>query len=329
MPVLQARSDVELVAVCAHTQKSLTRVQNRFGFEYTTTDYRELLAQPLDAVVITTPHGLHYEHAKAALQANCHVMVEKPMALRAREAWDLVETAEQHGLHLMVPYGWHYKPMVLAAKEQMERGAVGQVEYVLCHMASALRALYSGQPWPYTMEQAPDPGFNTYGDPELAGGGQGYAQLSHSIALLLWLTGLCAREVFAYMSGPGSQVELYDAIATKFNAGVIGVISGAGTLPPEKPKHQVDIRIFGSEGVFLLDLERERLEVQRNDGQHYKAELDEGAGGYACDGPPNRFIDLITGVQHENLSPGEIGARAIELLDAAYRSAVSGQAEAV
>lgn len=329
MPALKARDDVEFVAVCTLGQEALTRAQTRFGFEFATEDYHELLAHTLDAVVVSTPPALHYAHAKAALEAGCHVLVEKPMALRARDAWDLVETAQQKGLHLMVPYGWHYKPMVLIAKEQMDRGAVGQVEYVLCHMASALRALYTGRPWPYAADQAPDPEFQTYGDPEMAGGGQGYAQLSHSIGLMLWLTGLRAREVFAYMSSPGSQVELYDAITVKFSAGAIGVISGAGTLPPDRPKHQVDIRIFGSEGVLLLDLERERLEVIRDDGRHFQANLAEGEGSYACDGPPNRFIDLILGKHQENLSPGEVAARSVELLDAAYRSAASGWAETI
>ena len=50
-------------------------------------------------------------------------------------------------LHLVVPYGWHYNSMVEAAKAHMERGAVGQVEYILCHMGSALRELFTGQAW--------------------------------------------------------------------------------------------------------------------------------------------------------------------------------------
>ena len=329
MPVLQARDDVAFVGVCENAPETLSQVQSRYEFELATTDYWELLAQPLDAVVVATPHGLHYEHAKAALDANCHVMVEKPMTLRALQAWDLVETARQKGLHLMVPYGWHYVPIVLGAKKKMNQGAVGQVEHIQCHMASSPRALYLGQQWPFPMDPAPDPQTQTWSDPKVAGGGYGYAQLSHSVGLLLWLTSLRAREVFAYISGPGAQVEIYNAITTKFSDGAIGVISGAGSLPSDKPKHQVDLRIFGSEGLLLLDLERERLEVLREDGQHFKADLAEGEGTYTCDGPPNRFIDLIVGAHDENLSSGELGARAVEVLDAAYRSAISGQAETV
>lgn len=327
IPLLKARDDVELAAVCTLGAAALARVKTQFGFEFATENYRELLARPLDAVVISTPHGLHYTHALAALQAGCHVLVEKPMALRAAEAWHLARVAREMQRHLMIPYGWHYTPMALEAKALIEQ--VGQIEFAQCHMASALRALYSGQPWPYTVEHAPDPEYQTYGDPATAGGGQGMAQLSHSVALLLWLTGLRAAEVFAFMSGPGAKVDLYDAISIRFVGGAIGAISGAGTLPPSKPRHQLDVRIFGSEGVLLLDLERERLELLCDDGQHIYRPFEPGAGAYACDGPLNRFVDLVRGRQAENLSPGELGARAVEVLDAAYRSAASGKAESV
>lgn len=326
MPILAARPDVELVGIAAPTAASRERVQKRFGMPFATPDFRELLARPIDAVVISSPHGFHYEQAKAALDAGLHVLVEKPMTLRADEAWELVALAEQKKRTLVIPTGWHYNRMVVAAKEQMDRGAVGEIEYVLCHMGSALRALYMGQPWPYGMENIPDPK-KYYSDPKVSGGGQGYSQLSHSIALVLWLTGLRAVEVFAYMHNAGAPVEMYDAVVAKFDNGAIGTLSGAGTQPPHDPKHELDLRVFGKEGELRLDLYRELLQVHRNDGGVFQLEVKPGDGDYACDGPLNRFIDLILGRTTENWSPGEIGARAIELIETAYRSASSNRPE--
>ena len=94
MPVLSAREDVEMAAVCRLGRAELNLVQERFGFSFATEDYQELLSRSLDGVVISTPHGLHYEHARAALGCGLHVMVEKPMGLRAAEAWELVSTAD-------------------------------------------------------------------------------------------------------------------------------------------------------------------------------------------------------------------------------------------
>ena len=146
MPVLAARDDVELAGVCRLGARELGQVQERFGFAYATEDYRDLLANcELDGVVVASPHTLHHEHALAALDAGLHVMCEKPMTTRAAHARQLVERAREKGLHLLVPYGWHYKPFVQRARELMDGGGVGTVEYVLCHMASPIRQLLSGE----------------------------------------------------------------------------------------------------------------------------------------------------------------------------------------
>ena len=81
--------------------------------------------------------------------------------------------------------------------------------------------------------------------------------------------------------------------------------------------------------MLLVDVERERLAVRRQDGRDVGLPIDPGEGAYSCDGPPNRFVDLILGLDRPNNSSGEIGARSVELLDAAYRSAASGLPESV
>lgn len=148
--------------------------------------------------------------------------------------------------------------------------------------------------------------------------------MSHSAALTFWLTGLQPRRVAALTTAPGSRVELYDALTVEFDGGVIGSFSGAATIPSDRG-FQLDIRIFGADGVLSLDFERARLQVLRNDGDHYESHLEADAGAYACDGPPNNFVDLILGNTDENMTPGVVGMKAIEMVDAAYRSASTGQ----
>ena len=87
MPLLSRRSDVEMTAVCRLGQKELAQVKERFGFSYASEDYRALLEEvELDAVVVASPHTLHYEHASAALKKGLHVLCEKPMTTRATHA---------------------------------------------------------------------------------------------------------------------------------------------------------------------------------------------------------------------------------------------------
>lgn len=330
MPLLAARDDVEMAAVCRLGRGELEMVRRRFGFSFATEDYRELLEQPLDAVVIASPHTLHAEHAQAALDRGLHVMVEKPMALHATEAWALVDLARARDRHLLIPYGWNYAPFVEEAQRRLADGCVGTVEYVLCHMASPIRGLLDGTDVGDVAGSgglfAPDA--RTWADPVIAVGGYGHAQLTHATGLLFFLTHLRAERVYAEMSAPGSRVELYDALSVRFRDGAIGAISGAGNVPPGQ-QFQVDVRIFGTEGELLLDVERERLRVRRRDGDDHDAPIAAGEGEYRCDGPPNRFIELIRGLSDRNNSTGEVAARSVELLDAAYRSAQLGQPEAV
>jgi predicted dehydrogenase len=320
LPLLKQREDVEVVSACGLNEAVLERAQASFGIRHTTTDYRELLDQPVDAVIVTSPHRLHYEHARAALERKLHVMCEKPMTLRGSEAWELVRLARMSDRILLVPYGWHYKPFIQEAKRWLDEGTVGQVEYVLCHMASPTKQFFSGNgsvPSSFTPTIA-TPDASTWQVKSL-GGGYAHGQISHSAALMFWLIGLDAHEVTCQMSSPASDVDMYDAAIVKFTNGGLAVVSGAATLP-EDDKFQIDIRIFGTKGVLLLDVERERLELRLHTGGNRLAEIPAGAGSYSCEQPPNTFIDLILGKGY-NCSPGEVAAKSVELVDAMHESA--------
>jgi len=334
LPIFAARDDVELTAVCRLGRPALEAVRDRFGFRFATEDYRELLDQPLDAVVVASPHTLHATHARAALERGLHVMVEKPMAVRSADAWDLVRLARERHCHLLVPYGWNYKSFVEKARDLIAAGAVGDIEYAMCHMASPLRHLLTGSSTEMSSESGAAAGLvfapetATWADPVVAGGGYGQSQLTHATGLLFFLTALRAARVYAEMTAPGSRVELYDAFSVRYRNGAIGTVSGAATIP-EGGGYQVDLRIFGRDGMLLLDVERERLELRRNDGENFSLPVQPGEGAYTCDVPPARFIELILGQSNRNNSSGEVAARSVELLEAGYRSAQSGRVEDV
>jgi len=333
LPVLVERDDIELASVCRLGADELQQVKDKFGFTSATEDYKELLDTPgLKGVVVASPHTLHYEHALAALKRGLHVLCEKPLTTRASEARELVEEAERQGVELMVPYGWHYGKFVQEAKKRMDEGAVGEIEFVMCHMASPVRALLEGKQFLSTGGGAGDkmftPAPETWADPVIAGGGYALAQMSHSAGLTFWLTGLKAETVSALTSAPTSRVELYDSFSVRFEGGAIGSFSGAGALP-DNQMFQLDVRVFGSEGVMTLDCERARLEVLRHDGNNFNMDLKPDAGEYFGGGPTANFADIVSGKSAINWAPGWAGMRAVELIDAAYRSAESGQTASV
>src|SRR5262249_47175617 len=108
MPILARREDVELTAVCRLGTTELRQVANRFGFPFATESAEELVNYPgLDAVIVSSPHTLHYQHARLALDRGLHVLCEKPMCTRADHAGELVRLAREKEVQLLVPYGWN------------------------------------------------------------------------------------------------------------------------------------------------------------------------------------------------------------------------------
>ena len=103
----------ELRWLCDASPDALDRFAARYPRAQTTTDFDELLADDeLEAVVVATPAATHYELAKRALEAGKHVLVEKPPAMNAAEADDLVATAESADRVLMPGHLLLYHPAV-------------------------------------------------------------------------------------------------------------------------------------------------------------------------------------------------------------------------
>jgi predicted dehydrogenase len=326
IPVLKNIPDCEVVAVNRLGAEELAAVQRQFDIPEAFEDYRAMLAAvPMDGVVVSSPHVLHFEHASAALDKGCHVLVEKPLTTNTADGRALVALAAKVGKEIVVPYGWNFKPMTAEARRLV--AGVGRVEHVVLQMANALDDLFAGQPMKETEGAMFRPPPSTWADPARAGG-FGWGQLVHALGLLFRVVEFEPSEVFALTGQSPADVDYYDAAVVRFAGGATASLSGAATLPKGRPV-QIDLRVFGSEGMLLLDIERERLELRRRDGRDEVIALTPGDGAYACDEPLKVLVDLCLGRATENGASGLVGLRAVEVLDAMYRSARSGRVETV
>jgi predicted dehydrogenase len=328
IPALKANADCEIVAVNRLGAQELHDLQSAFDIPLAFEDWREMLdTVPMDGVVIASPHTLHHEHAAAALAKGCHVVVEKPLTTNAADARDLIARAKAAHREIIVPSGWNFKDWTVTARDLVQRGEIGEIRHVVVQMASALSDLFAGQPMVETEGQMFRPPASTWADPKKAGG-YGWGQLVHVLGLMFRITDLEPAEVFAATGKSPAGVDYYDAAVVRFANGATASLSGSATVPKHRG-FQIDIRIFGTEGMLLLDIERERLEVRRNDGRDTIVPLQVGDGAYECIAPMTVLVDLCLGRLADNPSPGVAGMRAVEVLDAMYRSAASGRMEAV
>ncbi len=325
IPVLAARDEVELDSVCRRGSEELAHIRDAFGFSFATQNWQDILDRDIDIAVVATPHHLHYEQAAALLDKGCHVLVEKPMCLDPAEAWSLVDRANSNERELVVAHGWHYKPNLRRAQDMVAR--IGPVEHVLCHMASFTRSVFAGdggvEAWKSVRIQ---PKAETWQTPEQGGGGYAYGQLSHALGLLYWISDLHASRVQALTGNTENGVDLHDAAFVEFNTGATGSLSGSCGVPSGHG-FELDIRLYGKNGVVSLDIERERLIAKLDDGRTDQVEVQPGQWRYSCEGPAGALIDLALG-RGRNESDGNIGARTVETLHALVHSARQGGAPA-
>jgi len=123
-----AVNDVD-VAYCADKDDSrLSHIKGLYPRISVTKDYHEILNnQKVDAVVIATPIETHYQIAKDALEANKHILVEKPITNTSQEAKELMRLAEKNKRILMVDHTFEYSAPVRKIKEIIANGELGQI----------------------------------------------------------------------------------------------------------------------------------------------------------------------------------------------------------
>jgi predicted dehydrogenase len=142
-------------AVGSRSQGSADRFADAFGIERRHSSYESLVADPaVDVVYVATPHPMHRDNAILALNAGKPVLVEKPFAMNATEATEIVTAARQRGLFAMEAMWTRFLPHVAVIRDWLEQGALGEIVTVSAD---------HGQ-W-----FAEDPGFRLFA-PQLGGG---------------------------------------------------------------------------------------------------------------------------------------------------------------
>ncbi len=259
-----------LKGVCGRNEKAVKEAAERFGYQYGTTDWKSLIADPeIQLLDNNGPNNIHKEPCIAALEAGKHTIVEKPLALDVDEARLMVETAskvKRDGIKSMVAFSNRFSPAVLLGRRLIQEGKIGEIYH--------FRAAFL-QDW------LVDPNFPLAWrlDKETAGSGALGDLNAHSIDMARFLTGLEITQVCGVtetfikerpvplavsgLSGKAGEerraVTVDDASLGmfRFNNGALGSIEASRFATGRKSLWQVEI--YGSRGAIQFELTQNNL----------------------------------------------------------------------
>ncbi|NJD59326.1 MAG: Gfo/Idh/MocA family oxidoreductase [Anaerolineae bacterium] len=135
------RTDAHIVAVCDTNKRRAHSKAREWGVEKVYTDYQQVLGdKEIDLVELLTPHHLHCPMTVQAAQAQKHISVQKPMALSAHEADQMIAAAEKAGVMLRVYETFVYYAPAVKARAMIEAGEIGEVRAVRMHVSTGTAA---------------------------------------------------------------------------------------------------------------------------------------------------------------------------------------------
>lgn len=128
IPYIRSHPGAEVVGLADTDEGRARSTAARFGIASTCRSLAELLERHRpDVVHIVTPPQTHAALGIEAMEAGCHVFVEKPMAVNVEEAEAMEAAARRHGVKLCVDHNHLFDPALVAARSMLAQGAIGEL----------------------------------------------------------------------------------------------------------------------------------------------------------------------------------------------------------
>jgi predicted dehydrogenase len=303
----------QLVAVVEEFPDNAAIFASRFGINRQYRMMEDLLKDgDLDALVIATPNFLHAPQALAALNAGLPVLVEKPMAMNAFEAEQMLFASRMSGTELMVAHCWRFDQDVLWLKAQLPR-----IGPLLRTKGYGVHTRWGPSGW-FTQKK-------------LAGGGALVDMGIHALDTARFLLG--DPQPLSVYARLGTYYQDYDVddtgvIIVNWHGGVSSYIE-SGWWQPHSDGAEAATQLYGQKGFArlfptLLELPRPGRKQVETVRSGFKFPRPEHCPQGMYDAQMAYFIHAIT----EKITPipgGQEGLLNMKVIDAAYESARSGQ----
>lgn len=275
--------------------------------------YAALLAEKPDGVIICSENAHHRELTEMASEAGVHVLSEKPLATTPNDARAMVDVCQKHGVLLMTAFPMRFSAPVIEIKKMLDAGTLGRIYGCNATNQGQLPRLHTAYPRDWFVDKT------------LAGGGAAADHTVHVADLLRWYFGCEVTEVYAELNDifyrrEGVKVETGGLVMLTFENGAFATIDCSWSKPPKYPTWGgLTMEIVGENGLVTLDPFRQIMPV-------YSENLPRWSywGSNANQGMIEEFISAIRD-NHPPAVSGEDGLRAVEIVEAVYRSAETRQ----
>ncbi len=322
---IESIEGAKVVACFDINQERVTSFASQYGcIGYTDFD-AFLNDEAITVVNICTPSGLHLESALKAARAKKHLIVEKPLEITVERCDAIIEAAKEHNVILSGIFPSRFHDVSLDIKEAIDKERLGKI---------ALADAYVK--WFRSQEYYDSSGWR--GTWALDGGGALMNQSIHAIDLLQWFMGPVDKVSAMCGTLTHSSIEVEDtAVATvQFSSGAFGVIEGTTSAYPGFFKK---IEISGNKGSITMEEENlatwkfvDENESDERIREKYGRFTKTGGGssdpnsiGYL--GHKRQFENVFKAIEGkcELLIDGKEARKAVEIIEAIYRSAKEGK----
>lgn len=291
----------EAVEIAAAADVDVRRAVDVAGYEHAHTSFHEMLeTEQLDAVSVCTPPRFHRDAVIASLEAGAHVLCEKPLAVTAEQAREMVSVAATTGKLLVTAFCHRFHEPVTRAREIVRSGRIGKV--------TMFRNRFGGKV---------DMSGVWFSNPEVAGGGCIVDTASHSIDLFRYLVGNPIKAAAGLATADSRyRVEDCGVVLLQTRDGALGTIEASWTSPGSANV----IEIYGTDGAVVVDYARGSVRFLLGSSGEWIEELCPEADRFAAQA--RHFIECLRG-RSAPIVTGEDGLKACEIAEAAYAFAAS------
>ena len=322
--VAAKNNGLDIVALCDLDLKNTEDKILKFELDKDTPqylDYKKMLKEKKpDLVAIATESGEHAKIALDCIEAGCHVIIEKPIALSIEDADAIINKAKEKGVKVCACHQNRFNKAIKKIRDAIDKKRFGKLLYGTAHIRWARdHEYYDRATWRGTWKQD---------------GGALMNQCIHDIDLLRWMMGDDIIEVVGMtdrLKHDYIEAEDLGIALVRFANGSYGIIEGTTNVYPKNLEET--LYIFGEKGTVKAGGEAVNIIEEWNfsdymeDPEEVKREYHELPPNVYGFGHTKLYADVIDAINNdrEPYVNGEAGKRALELVLAIYKSQATGE----